>query len=265
MVDTAPTESIGFIVLCSALVFIMTPGLGLYYSGMSRNKNALSLIMICMLAYCVVTLQVFYFIRLNSFKNSGHYLAFLYPFLKLVLHSLVIHAAFIINVHVIGNFDLAGLKDIGKTLLPLSAPGIPSIAFCLYQLQFATITAGIIFGSVAERVRIIPAMIFVFFWTTFVYDFAAYWTWGARGWVKNMACLGSLALNSTPCGIGSYDYAGGGPVHVASGFAGLAYAMIVGKRHKSTSDEFKPHNLTLVFVGTAVLWFGWFGFNGKSN
>jgi Amt family ammonium transporter len=148
--------------------------------------------------------------------------------------------------------------------LPLTAPQVPSVAFALYQLQFATVTAAIIFGAASERFRILPGMIFVFLWTTFVYDFVAYWTWGARGWVKNLACLNTLGLDSTPCAIGSYDYAGGGPVHVASGFAGLAYAMLVGKRKGYGVDEFRPHNLFNVFLGTALLWFGWFGFNGGS-
>lgn len=102
-----------------------------------------------------------------------------------------------------GNFEYAGLKGVEIYPLKLTAPSIPGVAFSLYQLQFAGITAAIVFGSVSERFRFLPALVFIFLWTTFVYDFAAYWTWGARGWLRNMACLDTTALDQTPCGIGS--------------------------------------------------------------
>ena len=160
----------------------------------------------------------------------------------------------------IGDFAYGGLQGIGTAALQNTAPQVPAIAYCLYQMQFATITPALIFGSVAERIRILPAMVFIFLWSTVVYDPIAYWTWSYRGWIRNMSCIGS----QQPCGIGSYDYAGGGPVHMASGFAGLAYCLILGKRRRVAHDEFKPHNLTNVFLGTALIWFGWFGFNGGS-
>ena len=148
---------------------------------------------------------------------------------------------------------MAGLKNVGYSSLPRTAPAISSISFCLYQMQFATITVALIFGSVAERVRIIPSLVFAFVWTTVVYDVAAYWTWGWRGWLHNMSCTGS-ATGSTPCGIGALDFAGGGPVHIASGFAGLAFCIFLGKRHGVGHESFTPHNLTSVFLGTALLW-----------
>jgi ammonium transporter, Amt family len=104
-------------------------------------------------------------------------------------------------------------------------------------------------------------MVFIFFWTTFVYDVVAYWTWGARGWLHNLACL-NIVYSSAPCLNGVYDFAGGGPVHIASGFAGLAYCLVVGKRR--IVKELKPHNISSVLLGTTLLWFGWFGFNGGS-
>ena len=231
--------STSFLILCSALVFLMVPGLGLFYSGLSNSKNALSNIMIVMLVYCVVAIQWLMFGFSLSFSETGS------PF--------------------IGNFDYAGLNSIEINALELTAPQVPGIAFSLYQLQFAGITVAIIFGSVAERFRILPALVFSYFWTTLVYDFVAYWTWGARGWSRNMSCLSSLSLDSLPCGKGSYDYAGGGPVHVASGFAALAYCLIVGQRKSFVNfQESKPHNLMNVFLGTSLIWFGWFGFNGGS-
>lgn len=156
---------------------------------------------------------------------------------------------------------------------------ISSITFCAFQLMFASIvspslalpsglrtqpdhqqshslplsllikkTPALIFGSVAERVRVIPAAIFIFLWTTTVYDFLAFWAWGPTGWAKLL---------------GVYDFAGGTVIHISSGFSALAYAMVVGKRHGEQA-EFKPHSVSNVALGTAMLWFGWFGFNGGS-
>lgn len=110
--------------------------------------------------------------------------------------------------------------------------------------MFAAITPALAFGSAAERTRIIPAIFFLFIWSTLVYDFLAFWTWGPTGWLKKL---------------GSLDFAGGTPVHIASGSAGLAYAIVTGKRHGLGNEHFKPHNLSSVFLGTALLWFGWFG------
>jgi Amt family ammonium transporter len=99
-------------------------------------------------------------------------------------------------------------------------------------------------------------MIFIFIWTTIVYDPVTYWTWGAHGWLKNLGCLDKL-----DCGVGAIDYAGGGPIHVSSGFAGLAFTLFLGKNKKLPPA---PHNVTMVYLGTILLWFGWFGFNGGS-
>lgn len=226
--------SLGFITVCAALVFIMTPGLGFFYSGLSAPKNALTLIMLSMLSMAIVTFQWFIFGFSLSFSETGS------PF--------------------IGNSDFFGMKNLGASALPGTAPAIPGIAFSLYQLMFATVTPAIIFGSVSERVRILPNLIFLFCWTTLVYDPVAYWSWANRGWIRNMSCISSLYVEGgAPCQLGSLDFAGGGPVHVASGFAGLAYCLLIGKRR---SAEGKPHNVAYVFLGTALLWFGWFGFNG---
>ncbi|KAJ3296856.1 hypothetical protein HK104_001098 [Borealophlyctis nickersoniae] len=230
--------STGFLIWGAALVFLMTPGLAFFYSGMSRVKNALSLIMVCFLAISVVTIQWVLFGFSLTFSETG--------------------SAFL------GNFAYGGLTGIGSSALAI-APSVPGIVLALYQMQFAVITPALIFGSVAERIRLIPAMVFIFCWTTVVYNPAAYWTWSLRGWLRNISCIFTTALDQTPCGIGSFDYAGGGPVHVASGFAGLAYCLFLGRRRNpSGREEWKAHNLTHVFLGTALLWFGWFAFNGGS-
>ncbi|KAJ3102481.1 hypothetical protein HDU96_009614 [Phlyctochytrium bullatum] len=246
-------NSNGFMTSMAVFVFIMVPGLGFFYSGMTRAKNALSMILLSMMAMCVVTVQWFMF---------GFSLAFSE------------HAVDGKGSTFIGNFDYAFLRGVGWTSLTKTGPTISNVVFAFYQLQFATITAALIFGSVAERIRLRSAVIFTFFWTTFVYDFAAYWTWGWRGWIKNMACVSDASsllitdsfgtILSGPCGNGGLDFAGGGPVHIASGFAGLAFSLVLGQRRRVGNEEFKPHNLVNVFLGTALLWFGWYGFNGGS-
>lgn len=127
----------------------MIPGLGFFYAGLSRTKNALSLILICMLAASIVALQWMLFGFSLSFSENSS------------------------NVF-IGNFFYGGFSNVGASALSIVAPTIPAITLALYQLQFASITPAIIFGSVAERFRLLPAMVFMFFWTTFVYDFVAF-------------------------------------------------------------------------------------------
>jgi len=120
----------------------------------------------------------------------------------------------------------------------------------MFQLMFAIITPALAFGGAAERATMHSFMIWTFIWTTLVYDVVAYWTWNPNGWLFKL---------------GSLDFAGGGPVHLASGAAALAYALILGKRDGHGKEPFRPHNLAHVILGTALLWFGWFGFNGTSE
>jgi ammonium transporter, Amt family len=128
---------------------------------------------------------------------------------------------------------------------------LPEIVFCLYQLLFCAATVQILIGGSFERGRIIPSLIFSFLWATIVYCPIACWTWNANGWLYNLPSL---------------DYAGGGPVHIASGCSALAYALVLGKRKiKGEGHHGKPHNTTLVFLGTILIWVGWFGFNGGST
>jgi ammonium transporter, Amt family len=229
--------STGFVILCSALVMFMTPGVGILYSGLSRSKNALTIIMLSFLAYAIVTIQWVIFGFSLSFSETGN--------------------------RFIGDLSWAGLTTITNQALPKTALTIPAIVFAIYQLQFATVTVAIIFGGVAERVRIIPSALFAFIWTTLVYDPVAYWTWGAHGWIKNFSCLSNMDYDA-PCQIGGLDFAGGGPVHMASGAAALAFSIFLGHRKKQGVEDFKPHNIANVFIGTAMLWFGWFGFNAGS-
>lgn len=134
-------SSTSFILLSSSLVFLMTPGIGILYSGFSNSKNALHIFMLCMLSYVVVTIQWVIFGFSLAFSETGS--------------------------SIIGNLNYIGMKDIGLNIMTLTAPQIPSIVFALYQLQFATVTVAIIFGGTIERVKI--------FRHYFLYLFGLHW------------------------------------------------------------------------------------------
>ncbi|TPX72205.1 hypothetical protein SpCBS45565_g00587 [Spizellomyces sp. 'palustris'] len=209
-----------FVMLCSALVLIMIPGLGYFYSGLSHHKNALVFLHLCMLSLAIVSIQWFLWGFSITFSPSGG------PF--------------------IGNGHYAGLKNGGEELYPGTV--LSTDVFAMFQAMFAALTAALPFGSAADRTRILPSMLFILIWTTVVYDFVAYWVWAPNGWLRARGYL---------------DFAGGCPVEVVSGFAGLAFAIYMGPRRTRIVDE-KPHNVGYVILGTALLWFGWLGFNGGS-
>jgi Amt family ammonium transporter len=116
-------------------------------------------------------------------------------------------------------------------------------------MQFCAVTAAIVVGAVAERGRLIPMMVFTFFWATLVYCPIACWAWNANGWFFKW---------------GGLDYAGGGPVEIGSGLSALAYSWVLGRRQEKMMLNFRPHNVSLITLGTVLLWFGWLGFNGGS-
>jgi Amt family ammonium transporter len=118
------------------------------------------------------------------------------------------------------------------------------------QMQFCAVTAAIVVGAVAERGRLIPMMVFIFAWATIVYAPVACWAWNPNGWAFKW---------------GVYDYAGGGPVEIVSGMSALAYSMVLGRRQEKMMLNFRPHNVSLITLGTILLWFGWLGFNGGSS
>lgn len=127
---------------------------------------------------------------------------------------------------------------------------LPDIVFAFYELMFAACATMIVVGGSFERGRVLPSIIFGFCWVTVCYCPIAYWTWNANGWLYIFGAL---------------DFAGGGPVHISSGAAALAYALVLGKRSRyGEKHVYKPHNVTIVFLGTTLIWFGWFGFNGGS-
>jgi len=147
---------------------------------------------------------------------------------------------------IIGNLQWFGLDGVGPD--PLEGSTIPHLAFMVFQLMFAGITVALISGAIAERMKFSAFVVFSILWVTFIYAPLAHWVWGG-GWLA---------------GLGELDFAGGTVVHISSGVAALACALVLGKRHGYGSENMAPHNLPLTVVGASLLWVGWFGFNAGS-
>ncbi|KAJ5262356.1 hypothetical protein N7524_007661 [Penicillium chrysogenum] len=213
-----------YIILCSFIVWLIIPGIGLLYSGLARRKSALALLFQAFMVVAVTTFQwIFWGYSLTYARDAS-------PF--------------------IGTLKNFGLRGVMVAPSPGSAD-LPEIVFCFYQLLFCACTVMIVVGGAFERGNMIPSLIFSFCWATVVYCPLACWTWNSNGWLYNLPSL---------------DFAGGGPVHIASGWSALAYAFVLGKRRNiDRTSHAKPHNTTLVFLGTALIWFGWLGFNGGST
>ncbi|KAI1746621.1 ammonium transporter [Xylaria castorea] len=214
-----------WILTSSALVLLMIPGVGFFYSGLARRKSALSLIMLSMISVAVVDFQWFFWGYSLAFSHTG--------------------SAYIGDLSNFGLMKTLAQPSVGSTK-------IPDLLFCLFQGMFAAITPALAIGAAVDRARILPCIVFIFVWSTIVYDPIAYWTWNANGW--------SFKL-------GGLDFAGGTPVHISSGAAALAFSIMLGKRTgyaKSAGLPYRPHNVTHIVLGTVFLWVGWFGFNGGS-
>jgi Amt family ammonium transporter len=149
----------------------------------------------------------------------------------------------------VGRLDWVFLRGVGGEPNTDYAPTIPHSAFMLFQLMFAIITPALVVGAFAERLRFSTFLIFLVAWSTFVYSPIAHWVWGVGGWLRELGAL---------------DFAGGTVVHISSGVSALVAALVVGRRIDYGSGGFEPSNPTYVILGAALLWFGWFGFNGGS-
>ncbi|KAK3700449.1 ammonium transporter Amt1 [Vermiconidia calcicola] len=212
---------IAWMLTSTALVLLMIPGVGFFYSGLARRKSALSLIWLSIMATAVTSFQWFFW---------GYSLAFS-------------HNAGLF----IGTLDNFGLKNV-LAQPSVGSARIPDLLFAVYQGMFASITVAIVVGAASERGRMLPCILFMFIWTTVVYDPIVCWTWNPHGWIYRL---------------GGLDFAGGGPVHIASGSAALAYSYVLGKRagYGTQKLNYRPHNVTQIVIGTVFLWVGWFGFN----
>nr|MBA2251270.1 ammonium transporter [Nitrospirales bacterium] len=151
--------------------------------------------------------------------------------------------------HVIGGLEWLGLTNVGLEPNPDYGATVPHQAFMVFQLMFAVITPALITGAFAERMKFTAFLAFVLLWATFIYDPLAHWVWAVGGWMRDMGAL---------------DFAGGTVVHISSGVAGLACALVFGKRVGHGTEAMPPHNLPMTVIGASLLWFGWFGFNAGS-
>jgi len=203
----------------TALVLLMTiPGVALFYGGMVRKKNVLSVVMQSFAVTCMITLVWF-----------------------AIGYSLAFGAG---NAYV-GDLSAAFFKGITKESL---SGTFPTSVFAIFQLTFAIITAALITGAVADRMKFGPLLIFLAIWSIVVYSPITHWVWGG----------GFLSKD------GVLDFAGGTVVHINSGIAGLVACIVIGKRTGFGTENMAPHNLVLSVIGAALLWVGWFGFNAGS-
>ncbi len=218
------TGDVAWILAATGLVMLMTPALGFFYGGLVRRKNLVSTIVECLIIFAVVSLV---------WALWGYSLAF-GP-----------------NVGgFIGNLDNIGLNGVGAQPNVLYASTIPALLYFAFQLKFAAITPALIIGAFVERVRFKALLIFIVLWATFIYAPIAHWVWGDGGWLKNMGVL---------------DFAGGLVVHVSAGLSAVAAALMIGRRiDVKEAASARPNNVPFVILGTALLWFGWFGFNAGS-
>jgi ammonium transporter, Amt family len=216
------TGDTAWIIVATALVMLMTPGLAFFYGGLVRRKNVLSIMMQCFMLVGVISIQWVLF---------GYSLAFGPD-----------HGGFI------GDFSWAALAGVGQEPNAAYAATIPHLLFMIFQMMFAVITPALVIGAFAERMKFSAFLVFSLLWATLVYDPMAHWVWGVGGWLRELGAL---------------DFAGGTVVHINAGMAALAAALVIGRR-KGYPDTSPPHNLPFAILGAALLWFGWFGFNGGS-
>lgn len=208
-----------FIFLCTLLVWLMTPGLALFYGGLVQSKNVLNTSMHSLAAIVVVT---FVWVGLGFSLSFGGSNLF------------------------IGDLSYIGLTGVGYEANAAFSETIPFALYMLFQLTFCTIAVSILTGSVAERMKFGPFLLFMGLWVILVYSPVAHWVWGG-GWIHS---------------IGAIDFAGGTVVHISSGVSGLVLALMLGSRKPDNKKP--PHNLVITMVGAILVWFGWFGFNAGS-
>lgn len=213
----------GFVLICAALVFIMTPGLAFFYGGLVRRKNIVNTIMACAgIMGLSVVLWVLVGFSLSFAADHGG---------------------------IIGGLEYICLNGLDFNEALAYAPSLSSITFVVFQMMFAMITPALITGAVAGRMRYRALFPFIALWSLVVYYPMAHMVWGSGGFLAEL---------------GAVDFAGGNVVHISSGVSGLVLAIVLGRRSGLEHTSYRVHNIPFVFLGAALLWFGWFGFNAGS-
>jgi ammonium transporter, Amt family len=234
---------VAWMLVSSALVLMMSvPGLALFYGGLVRTKNMLSVLMQVLTIVCVAALVWVCWGYSMAFTAGSGGLA---PF--------------------VGGFSKVFLKGVDATTFAATFTNgvyLPELVFVVFQLTFAAITPALIIGAFAERIKFTPLIIFVVAWLTIAYFPIAHMVWYWAG-------PDFLPANPTDAGYlwgkGALDFAGGTVVHINAGIAGLVGCLVIGKRIGYKSEPMPPHSLTMTMIGASLLWVGWFGFNAGSN
>ena len=248
-----PTPNKGdvtWMLVCTALVLLMSvPALALFYGGMVRAKNMLSVLMQVFVVFSLITVLWCVYGYSLAFTEGN---AFIGGFDRLFLKGAVIDA-------VKGDFATVGTFSKGVVL--------PELVFVAFQATFAAITCCLIVGAFAERIKFSAVLIFTVIWFTFSYLPIAHMVWFWAGPDAYVDAASVDKINATAGWLwqkGALDFAGGTVVHINAGVAGLVGAYLVGKRVGFGKEAMKPHNLTMTMIGASLLWFGWFGFNAGS-
>lgn len=212
----------GFMLICTAFVFFMTPGLAFFYGGLVRRKNVVNTMMACaaIMGLSVVMWTLFGYSLAFGGNHGG----------------------------IIGDFRWFAMNGVGWEPGPY-ADTIPHLVFAAFQMMFAMITPALITGAVVGRMRFKALFLFVAIWSVIVYYPMAHMVWGDGGFLA---------------AIGSVDFAGGNVVHISSGISALVLAIYLKQRRGYAKATYRTHNIPFVFLGAAMLWFGWFGFNAGS-
>jgi Amt family ammonium transporter len=229
------TGDTAWMLASSALVLLMTPGLAFFYGGMVRTKSVLNMMMMSMATVGIVSIIWVIYGFEFAFGVDG----------KSAWYGAI-------KISDLGNQVGAVANNGGEYPIPL-------LVFAAFQLMFAIITPALISGAIADRAKFVPWTIFVAIWTTVVYLPVAHWVFAFGNKVGDVVTgAGYLAAK------GVEDFAGGTAVHINAGAAGLALALVLGKRIGWRKESMRPHSLPLVMLGAGLLWFGWFGFNAGS-
>jgi len=227
------TGDTAWVLASAALVMLMTPGLAFFYGGMVRSKSVLNMLMLNFIALAVVTVLWMFYGYSEAFGNDAFSGLF-------------------------GNFDNAGLAGTVGQLTGPKDHQIPVLAFVMFQLMFAVITPALISGAIADRTKFWSWVIFLAVWVTIVYFPVAHWVFAFDS--PDGSVLGGWLANR----IKALDFAGGTAVHINAGAAGLALALVLGRRKGWPKEPMRPHNVPFVLLGASLLWFGWYGFNAGS-
>jgi Amt family ammonium transporter len=242
-----------WVLASAALVMLMTPGLAFFYGGMVRSKSVLNMLMMNFIALAVVGTLWFFYGFSFSFANDINGAGLLGGFDFIGLEN---------TAGKLAGFAVAANPDTGTAAAAWPGPdAIPVLAFCMFQLMFAVITPALISGAVADRLKFWSWTLFIALWVTIVYFPVAHWVFSFDGFVGETAVGGWIANANK---LGALDFAGGTAVHINAGAAGLALAIVLGKRRGWPKEPMRPHNVPHVLLGASLLWFGWFGFNAGS-